>query len=248
MVCATTGAAQNPFRNNPREAEAGRGIFRIYCSPCHGIKAEGGRGPDLTRGAYATGDRDEDLFRVISAGSPGTEMSGFSDSLGEDNTWRVVAYLRSMTRRDAEPVRGNREAGEKLFWGKGACGQCHRIGARGGRMGPDLSLAGRSRSLNYLRESVVAPGADVTPGYATITVVTRDGRTISGVERGLDNFSAMLMDAQENLHSFFKDDVRSVKREPRSLMPDAYGKLFTPAELDDLVAYLHSLGRTEGKR
>jgi len=115
-------------------------------------------------------------------------------------------------------------------------------------MGPDLSLAGRSRSLNYLRESVVAPGADVTPGYATITVVTRDGRTISGVERGLDNFSAMLMDAQENLHSFFKDDVRSVKREPRSLMPDAYGKLFTPAELDDLVAYLHSLGRTEGKR
>src|SRR2546427_362061 len=105
---------QNPFQNDPQAAEAGRGAFRIYCSPCHGIRAEGGRGPDLTRGVYSAGETDADLFNVISNGVPGTEMPSFSLGLGDENTWRVVSYLRSVTRRDAEKVAGNPVSGEKL--------------------------------------------------------------------------------------------------------------------------------------
>ncbi len=232
---------QNPFQNDSQAAEAGRGAFRIYCSPCHGIRAEGGRGPDLTRGVYSAGETDADLFNVISNGVPGTEMPSFSLGLGDENTWRVVSYLRSVTRRDAEKVTGNPASGEKLFWGKGGCGGCHRVGTRGGRMGPDLTRIGRTRSLKYLRDSVISPDADLTPGYNTITVVTRAGKKIVGVQRGFDNFSAQLMDAQENYYSFLKSEARSVKREFRSLMPDGYGKLFTKAELDDLVAYLAGL-------
>ncbi|MBI3470289.1 MAG: c-type cytochrome [Candidatus Solibacter usitatus] len=241
-------AQENPFKNDPQAAEAGRGIFRIYCSPCHGIKAEGGRGPDLTRGVYNAGDKDADLHRMIREGGAGTEMPSYSVSLGEENIWRVVAYIRSVARRDVEPVRGDRAAGEKLFWGKGACGQCHRVGTRGGRMGPDLSLAGRIRSLKYLREAVVDVNADITPGYPTISVVTRDGKKLTGVQRGFDNFSAQFMDVQESFYSFLKGDVATMTREFKSLMPDTYGKLFTPAELDDVVAYLHSLGRQGGGR
>src|SRR6266568_3511907 len=93
---------QNPFKNGPQAVEAGRGAFRIYCSPCHGIRAEGGRGPDLTRGIYSVGERDADLFAVISNGAPGTEMPSFSLGLGDENIWRVISYLRSVTRRDTE--------------------------------------------------------------------------------------------------------------------------------------------------
>jgi putative heme-binding domain-containing protein len=234
--------ARNPFQSDPQAVEAGRAAFRIYCSPCHGIRAEGGRGPDLTRGIYSVGERDADLFAVISNGAPGTEMPSFSLGLGDENIWRVISYLRSVTRRDAGKATGNAASGEKLFWGKGGCGACHRVGSRGGRMGPDLTRVGRSRSLQYLRESVISPNADLTPGYNTITVVTRDGKKIVGVQRGFDNFSAQLMDAQENYHSFLKSDVTSVKREFRSLMPDGYGKMFAKAELEDLVAYLTRLG------
>lgn len=109
-------------------------------------------------------------------------------------------------------------------------------------MGPDVTRVGRTRSLRYLRESVVSPNADLTPGYNTVTVVTRDGKKIVGVQRGFDNFSAQLMDANENYYSFMKSDVTSVKREFRSLMPDGYGKLFSPSELNDLVAYMAGLG------
>ena len=233
---------QNPFKNDPQAPEAGRGAFRIYCSPCHGIKAEGGRGPDLTRGVYSAGESDAALFGVISNGVAGTEMPAFSAGLGDENIWRLVSYLRSATRRNVEKVTGDPASGEKLFWGKGGCGGCHRVGTRGGRMGPDLTRIGRTRSLQYLRDSVVSPDADLTPGFNTITVVTRAGKKIVGVQRGFDNFSAQLMDAQENYYSFMKSDVTSVKREFRSLMPGAYGKMFAKAELDDLVAYLTTLG------
>src|SRR2546426_456542 len=130
---------RNPFQNDPQAVEAGRGAFRIYCSPCHGIRAEGGRGPDLTRGVYLAGETDADLFNVISNGVPGTEMPSFSAGLGEENSWRVVSYIRSTTRRDVEKVPGDPASGEKLFWGKGGCGGCHRVGTHGGRMGPDLT-------------------------------------------------------------------------------------------------------------
>ena len=241
MSLALAQPPQNPFKNDAQAVEAGRGAFRIYCSPCHGIRAEGGRGPDLTRGVYSAGETDADLYNVIMNGVPGTEMPSFSVGLGDENAWRVVSYVRSTARRDVEKVPGDAAAGEKLFWGKGGCGGCHRVGNRGGRMGPDLTRIGRTRSLKYLRDSVISPNDDLTPGFNTITVVTKAGKKIVGVQRGFDNFSAQLMDAQENYYSFLKSEVSSVKREFRSIMPDGYSKMFTKAELDDLVAYLTSL-------
>jgi small nuclear ribonucleoprotein (snRNP)-like protein len=94
----------------------------------------------------------------------------------------------------------------------------------------------------------VSPNADVTPGYNTITVVTRDGKTIVGVERGYDNFTVQLMDTKEEFHSFDRSGVASVKREIRSLMPVTYGATLTGAELNDLLVYLASLGRAEVRK
>ena len=250
LTCAVAGAQplKNPFPGDAGAAEGGHLVFRIYCSPCHGIRAQGGRGPDLTRGVYPHGDRDEDLFRTISSGLPGTEMAGLGGELGDENVWRIVTYLRTIARHDTTDVPGDRAAGAKLFWGKGACGQCHLVNGKGGHLGPELTKIGRERSLEYLKQSVIEPNKDVTPGYATITVVRRDGTKLVGVERGYDNFSVQILDSGENYHSFLRNDVASVKREFRSLMPDNYGRLFTPVEMDDLLAYLTSLRGAEGKQ
>lgn len=244
FLCALTAAAQqpNPFAHNAQEAGVGKGIFRIYCAPCHGIRAQGGRGPDLTRGVFNSGEHDADLFHTISSGVPGTEMESYGGVLSDDNIWRVVVYIRSLSSTASEtPLHGNAAQGERLFWGKGQCGSCHRVGAKGGSSGPNLSRVGRQRSYAYLRTSITDPGADIAGGYRTVTVVTNDGKKITGVERGLDNFSVQLLDLAGHYYSFDKGAVSSVKPETRSLMPDGYGKRFSAAELDDLVAYLSTL-------
>jgi putative heme-binding domain-containing protein len=107
---------------------------------------------------------------------------------------------------------------------------------------------GRQRSLAYLRESIVSPDADIAPGYATIRVVTRDGKSITGIEKGFDNFTAQLMDLSGKFNSFEKDQVTSAKQERRSLMPGDYAARFSEAQITNLVAYLASLRAMEGSR
>src|SRR5271155_448825 len=104
-------------------AETGRWTFRILCAPCHGIRADGGRGPDLTLGSYSAGDSDADLFRVISRGVPGTEMAAYAGHMTDDEIRGLVAYIRSVAHAAEKPaIRGDAAAGENVFWNKGACG------------------------------------------------------------------------------------------------------------------------------
>src|SRR5689334_5665684 len=95
LLVATFTAAVCVAQENP--ADLGKGMFRIYCAPCHGFRAQGGRGPDLSRGVFRSGDQDSDLQRTISNGVPGTEMSAY-EHLGDDNIRRLVAFIRSVNR------------------------------------------------------------------------------------------------------------------------------------------------------
>jgi len=219
-------------------------MFRIFCAPCHGVHAEGGRGPDLRLGVYAAGDLDRDLFRVISRGVAGSEMPAYSGRVEDESIWRLVSYIRSIASHDNAPVTGNPSAGETIFWTKSDCAQCHRIGTKGSSIGPDLSQVGRRRSLAYLRASILTPDSDLTHGFSTIRVVTRDGKTIVGVEKNFDNFSFQVVDLSGNYYSFLLEDVASVTRESRSLMPSTYGKSLSESEMNDLLAYLISLRGT----
>jgi putative heme-binding domain-containing protein len=244
LHAAGLALAQSP----EADADVGRGVFRIYCSPCHGLKARGGRGPDLTRGLVASGAPDDEIFRVISNGVAGTEMAPFGGTLSDDSIRRIIAFLRSLERQNPpQPVPGDAKNGEQLFWNKGQCGACHRVGAKGGGAGPDLSRIGRQRSPEYIRKAIVDPDADILPGYRTLAVVTRAGQRIEGIERGFDNFTAQLVDLSGNFYSFERSAVTSISRENRSLMP-SYKDRLTAAELQDLVAYLAALSGVEARK
>ena len=225
-------------------AAVGAGAFRIYCANCHGMKAQGGRsGPDLSQ---LTAE-DEVISLTISAGVSGTEMPAFGENLTPETIRMIVAFLRSAARPNDEKAAGDSSNGEKVFWGKGGCGQCHAVGSRGGRIGPDLSRIGRQRSPAHLKQSILDPDEDPPRGYETVTLVKRDGTRISGVEKGFDNFGVRLVDSAQRFYSFDLAELASVERNSHSLMPGDYGKRLTPAEIDDLTAYLSTLRTQEVK-
>jgi PQQ-dependent dehydrogenase (methanol/ethanol family) len=247
----------NPLAGNPAAIREGASLFRANCAPCHGFGAKGGgRGPDLTSGRWAHGSSDADIFRTVSQGVPGTDMpaNAFEDS----ETWAIIAYIRSLSPAALAVVSGSAVAGEKIFWGGGGCSGCHMIEGNGGRLGPDLSRVGASRSLAYLIDSIREPSKDLSTGlsdpnnhygvplvYDTVTAVTADGQSITGVAKNEDTFSLQLLDTREELHLLLKSELKSVTHEHKSLMPAYSREMLRDSDLNDLVAYLVGL-RGEG--
>ena len=142
---------------NPADAAAGAKIFHSHCAPCHGLKGEGGRGPNLAAGRFYHGASDADLVNNILNGIPDTEMP--ASFYSADRVRQVVAYLRTLS-TPAAPPKGNPERGAALFRSR-TCIGCHRVNGEGGRLAPDLSAIGQTRSAEYLRRALLDPGADV---------------------------------------------------------------------------------------
>ncbi len=232
---------RNPYAGDPKTVEYGRPLFRMSCSPCHGINARGGgRGPNLTLGRWNYGGTDAALFRTIKNGVSGTEMPpyGYAE---EDDIWMVISYLRTREAGSQPPVAGDREAGEKIFFTESNCSQCHMIHGKGGLFGPDLSRIGTSRTADSLVESIREARKIIPDGYKTVTVITKEGKRITGVRKNEDTFSVQLMSADERLHLFLKKDLQEVREESESLMPSYNRRMLSDQDLENLVAYMSGL-------
>jgi cytochrome c oxidase cbb3-type subunit III len=217
--------------------EAGRLLFAGGCAACHGAEGQGGRGPNLRERIYWHPVDEDTLYKVIKGGIPAGGMP--AAALDEDQTWQVVAFVRSLTAPAIETVvPGNPEAGDALFWGKAGCGGCHSIRGRGGKLGPDLTNAGAMRPLPQLRQDILDPDAGGAAGYRTVNVVLRSGAKLQGVARNFTNYSLQLQDADGNLRLLSMADIREMTLARGSSMPKDYGKRLTAQELDDLLAYL----------
>ena len=222
----------------------GRAAFRGNCAFCHGLNAQGGRGPNLVSAPLHHGDTDSDLKNSIKNGIPGTPMPAFS-GFGDDELNHLVKFLRSLSGAAAPKttLSGDAKAGRDVYE-KNGCAGCHRIGLSGSVFGPDLTRIGAARPVEYLRESIVKPSADIAPEWEGVTVVDNAGKRTTGVRINEDTFTLQLRTMAQKFASFSKQELRTLSYEKKSLMP-AYEKL-APADLDNLLAYLATLAGGAG--
>lgn len=233
----------------PDDLEKGKQLF-LPCSRCHGLDGGGGDGPNLTQAA--TRDKDDRLLiGIIRDGIPDRGMPSFQFTNAEIRA--IVDYVRSLGRAAAlGSLQGNADNGKHVYQSLG-CSSCHTISGNGGTFGPELTSVGMRRSPEYLRQAVIDPAAALPRGVLTVPgrgfneflpvrVVTRDGREISGIRVNEDTFTIQLKDATGHFYSFRKDALRQLDKQiGKSAMPDYKAKV-SGADLDDLVAYLFSLG------
>ena len=243
-------AVANP--PDPQTIANGKSAFRVNCSFCHGLHADGGlRAPSLISSHLSHGDSDDAMLNNILHGIPGTAMP--ANDLDEPSVRDIIAYLHSLQQPATAPPGGNAEAGRKLFFGEAYCSRCHMVFGQGGRFGPDLSRVGATRPREYLVESIREPDAQITerfvasdfgnisPTYELVTVTTRKGTTFTGVIINEDSFSLQFMDDREVIHSWPKSELQSITHEKRSPMPQYTSQQLTDAQLNDLLVFLSSL-------
>jgi cytochrome c oxidase cbb3-type subunit 3 len=258
LLAATTPHADAPPpRRTPAWKEPtaedlaeGQRLYERHCLSCHGPKGEGGRGPTLATPKLPRAADPAALMKIIKDGIKGTEMpeARFAE------VRQVAAWVLKLGELPPEVVPGDPERGRRLYAGKGACAMCHTLDGRGGAYGPDLSDIGLRRSASHLRRALVDPAGDVPRSFqfyrADITIpqnfllvraVTRDGRTVTGIRMNEDTFSIQVRDAAQQVHSFYKSDLRELHKDWGQTPMPAYDRVLSKEELDDMVAFLASL-------
>ena len=165
-----------PPRPDPTTVDvaAGRAIYEERCWFCHG-EAGDGQGPvapylwprprDFTVGSYKlrttlSGELplDEDLYRTITMGIPGSSMPSWESVLSEEDRWHVISYIKSFAAdlfedeffdpyqaiaELGERPAGRREdliaSGERIY-DENKCWECHGMLGRGdGSRVPELT-------------------------------------------------------------------------------------------------------------
>ena len=225
----------------PRAAAAqdGAALYAERCADCHGPDARGVSGPNLTR-LWQSGFTDDRVFQTIRNGVAGSIMP--PTTAPDAQIRALVAYLKGLGAGGAGAASaGDAARGRSLFDAR--CAACHRVNTRGGRLGPDLSRIGESRSGDALAQAIRDPGAAIARGFQAVTIVERDGTRVRGVLKNEDAFSIQILDTNERLRGFLKSDVREVARDEGSLMPAFDPGRVSDPDLDDLVAYLGTLKR-----
>lgn len=216
----------------------GARLYDAQCTTCHGANGDGVGGVDLRSGTFRNAATDQDLTRLITNGITGTGMLAFKFDAAE--LAGIIAYLRNMNTVDRGAVKpGDATRGRATFEGRGGCTRCHRVGAQGPRVAPDLSDIGAVRSAGSLQRSLVDPTSQMMPINRPVRAVTRDGTVINGRRLNEDTYTVQLLDDQERLVALTKADLREYTILTTSPMPAQ--KNMTPDELADLVAYLLSL-------
>jgi cytochrome c oxidase cbb3-type subunit III len=252
-VGAQTNPVPLPHSPHPKATTeslaAGKDIFAGTCAACHGVDGSGSNGPNIRGIGAQMGP--EWVYARIRGGPIGSGMPAFT-SLDDATVWKIVDYVMSLGHEDAGVATGDSQKGKEIF-DANSCGTCHAAGAGGGNLGPDLSHIGVQRSIVSLTQTLNDPGDNLPldagmqeratyTAYLVYRAVTKDGKAIEGMRVNEDSFTIQLRDAKGNLHSIQKFEMKSLEPEPgKSFMPSYKDKL-TPAQINDLVAYLSSLG------
>jgi cytochrome c oxidase cbb3-type subunit III len=223
----------------PTDLTGGQRIFDAQCAWCHGNGGDGGTGPNL-HGRLRHATTLASIVEIIANGIPGTDMPSFRLGLTDRSMRQTAAYVLSLSRSSARSGPGNGERGAAVYQSSG-CGSCHVVDGHGGILGPELTTIGGRRGAVYLREAIVKPAASHPPGYLVVRAVPTSGAEVRGVRLNEDVFWIHIRDASGNVHTLEKSQLARVERELEATLMPSYESRLSPAQLDDLVAYLATL-------
>jgi putative heme-binding domain-containing protein len=158
----------------------------------------------------------------------------------------VIAYLRKIgTVPPSDAPGGNVDNGARLFTAQ--CASCHRVAGKGGRIGPDLTRVGTSRSRSALVREIRTPSEWIPPAFETVSLVTKDGQRIRGIKKNEDVFSIQVMDTRERIQGYLKSDLKELVYEKTSLMPAFPAGRLYDSDLNDLMVIWALRGGSHGQ-
>jgi len=173
--------------------------------------------------------------RLAPAGAKASGLEELARQIGEQHRQRLAENETLL--KGGDPSRGR----AVFFGSKTACATCHRIGADGGTIGPDLTKIGVIRAGRDILESILVPSSTIAQGYDPYVVVTTEGKTLHGVVARQTAELVVLRDASGAELHLRQDRIQEMRRATTSLMPEGLERALSRDELRDLLAFLQGL-------
>lgn len=133
--------------------------------------------------------------------------------------------------------KGNYSAGE-LVYEEAKCASCHRMGRIGTAIGPDLTTVASRFTRKEVIESILYPSHIISDQYRTQSVLTLDGRVLSGMVVKQSDGSLLVRDSDLTEVLVAQQDVEETKASKASLMPSGLIDGLSAAEIRDLMTYM----------
>jgi putative heme-binding domain-containing protein len=133
----------------------------------------------------------------------------------------------------------------KAMFAAANCYKCHRFDGDGGAVGPDLTVLSGRFSAQDILESVMEPDKVISDQYAAVTVVTTDGKTITGRISNFDGGKIVIntnMLEPTALVEIHPNEIEELETASVSMMPSGLLNTLNESELLDLFAFLLSRG------
>src|SRR5439155_22602239 len=144
---------------------------------------------------------------------------------------KVVAEMGQFLRQKP----GDPAAGQRVF--QGFCAQCHTIHGQGAKVGPDLTANGRA-NFDQLVSNIFDPSLVIGPPYQVTTVVTRDGRNLTGLIAENNEQRILLKLPGEGEEAISRNNVKYTRVSKLSMMPEGIEDLLAKKDFADLFAFL----------
>jgi putative heme-binding domain-containing protein len=153
----------------------------------------------------------------------------------------TLGDLKPLTDKDATPGDANRGA---VIFRAALCSRCHRAGATGPAVGPDLTYASRRFDRGDMLEAIVEPSRSVAENYRNVSIVTDSGRVLVGRLASTGDFRAQKLRLNVDplrpgqVVEIDKREVEEQRLVDTSPMPQGLLDGFTREEIADLLAFL----------
>ena len=108
----------------------------------------------------------------------------------------------------------------------------------GQRVGPDLAGIS-SRRRDVLLVDILDPSRQVTPDFNTYSLVTRQGRTFSGLIVAETADAVTIRRERGEQDTILRSDIEELRGSGKSIMPEGFENKLTLEQMVDLLEFLN---------
>ncbi|MDB6024603.1 MAG: Neutral/alkaline non-lysosomal ceramidase, partial [Verrucomicrobiales bacterium] len=117
------------------------------------------------------------------------------------------------------------------------CSACHRLGGAGSQLGPDLVTV-KNAGKDKMLMSILDPNREVAPQFQAFEVELKDGDSLIGLVGNETATSVTVRQAYGKEDVVLRSNIKQIKNQNQSLMPEGLEAGLKPQEVADLLEYV----------